>query len=342
MDLMTKVTKILALSFVLAVPTIGILACYIKWQDQERLKQVSLEIKTSGVHPLSVLKTIKGTEHFLIYSNYDMESLRKFERFFEGFYHYFQTEYFDPNFNKPLKIYLFKNNDTYGPYAKRRGVSYTPGFYSLTEEAVFVNAEDDGLSIAIHEVVHHFVQNNVVLPPSMWIREGIPMFFERFIAYFDEHDELVLTFGYFSSRRYPEIGDIIRKYTIDDILIAAGQYSHSSCSLMFLLYQKGFLKPFIQQVPSLPFSDYHGFAALENVYGKPIRDIEKDWKSFVESHLSDEEACVTTESLLMTHEEYQQWWQDNQDRLIWNESEQKFQLRRQPSNGIMAEFNIEK
>jgi len=55
-----------------------------------------------------VLTNQRQTEHFHIYSDLDSASLNYYEQFFEGFFKYFNREYFEIGQKRPLKVYLFK------------------------------------------------------------------------------------------------------------------------------------------------------------------------------------------------------------------------------------------
>lgn len=288
--------------------------------------QKALEPKiVKGLHPLEVLHTVVGTEHFLIYSNFSEEEVYIYKLFFEGFYDYFKRELFDPKVTKPLKIYLFKDADSFRPFALRRGLLDTNGFYIPKENAAFVN-RDLGLGVACHEIVHHFIHKGFKEEPALWIHEGIAMFFERYIAYLDENDELVLSFGYFSSWRYDEIKILIEKSSIDDLILAREHYSHSSSSLMYYLYLNGLFKPFVKQACQTRL-DAYGLGTLQAVCGKPLAEIDKEWKAFLHTQLLDDHVSIVSESKLMTQAEYRKWWDANKDRLYWNEEAQVFRLR---------------
>jgi len=65
-----------------------------------------------------ILTNQRQTEHFHIYSNLDSASLNYYEQFFEGFFKYFNREYFEIGQKQPLKVYLFKDTNSYKPYAR--------------------------------------------------------------------------------------------------------------------------------------------------------------------------------------------------------------------------------
>lgn len=177
------------------------------------------------------------TEHLHIYTDLESDSARFYADFFEGFTTYFKENYFDfcqegarassretktsllakilalfgltrkhmtqralPSPDRPLDVYLFRNRLRHEFYLIREGGPATRhGYYSPHENLIVVNLAS-GLGTATHELVHHFVArgfNRAQCP--QWVDEGFAMFFEKFLAHFDEQGKLTISFGYFSN-----------------------------------------------------------------------------------------------------------------------------------------------
>ncbi|NIM12520.1 MAG: hypothetical protein GTO45_10480 [Candidatus Aminicenantes bacterium] len=276
---------------------------------------------------LRILPNQRKTSHFHIYTNLDEDSLDYYEHFFEGFYQYFNVEYFTIGQDKPLKVYLFKNTGSYESYARRIFKHNTfYGFYAGPKyNAIFVN-RDSGLGTVTHELVHHFVTTSFVKLSPKWIDEGIATFFEKFIGYLDQEGRLTISFGYFSNWRFPITKMYIDRISLNDLIYARNPDQCAVRSFMLFLHKKGFFKSLIKQM-RVQTDDPDGLITLQRVYGKSKPQIEQEWKSWIKSQPLDGNVFLVKRAFVKTDSQWKAWWEANKDRIYWNEKEQIFRIR---------------
>jgi len=279
-------------------------------------------------HP-KILSTRRKTEHFHIYTNLDPDSLNYYEHFLEGFFDYFNSRYFEIGQKRRLKVYLFEDTTSYKPYAESVRKHYTRyGFYMGPWANIIVVNRDSGLGTTTHELVHHFIATSFAAEPPKWVDEGIATFFEKFIGHLDEKGKLTISFGYFSNWRFP-----ITKNKVDGIslslsgLIAAVEPDQSAArSLMLFLHKKGLFENFVRQM-SMQTDNPTGSVTLQKVYGKPIAEIEREWKAWIRAQPIDGNVKLVERAFVMTEKEWQRWWNANKRRLYWSEKEQIYRVR---------------
>ncbi len=292
--------------------------------------ELRVQVDTSGYdgsNPLTILTTQLITRNFNIHTNLDFERLDYFEKFFEGFYKYFDREIFKIKQPKRLEVFLFDDLETYGPYARHlTGPGFTEyGFYLPYRNVMVVNA-NSGLGTVTHELVHHVTYCGFEAPPEQWIREGISTFFEKFIGYLDADGELHITFGYFSNVRLP-----VTKENFDTLrlqsLIGQGNYPQPLIrSFVMFLHKKGKFAEFMR-ISADARADTFGLGALEKVYGKPLDEIEAEWKQWVRQLPMDNDIFLVEEAFVKTADEWQKWWSENEHRLYFNEAEQVYHVK---------------
>ncbi len=274
-----------------------------------------------------VLTKQKGTEHFYIYTDLDGASLLYYERFFEGFYEYFNSEYFEIGQSRPLKVYLFSGIDSYGPYLQSvRGVRTPYGFYMGPWANIIVVNCESGLGTTTHELVHHFIRTSFARRPDKWVEEGIATFFEKFIGHFGEQGKLDISFGYFSNWRFPETKKNAKWLSIETMIIMEEPDQSAARSLMLFLYKKGLFKSFVREM-SVEKNDPTGVAVLEKVCGKSVAEIEREWKDWVVSQPIDGDVMLVPKAFVLEERDWQNWWNSNQSRLYWSEAEQIYRAK---------------
>jgi len=99
-----------------------------------------------GSNPLTILSTQLITRHFNIHTNLDFERLDYFERFFEGFFDYYDRQFLEIKQPKRLEVYLFDGPKYYKPFARNLwGSGELPwGFYSPSMDIIVVNTDTGG------------------------------------------------------------------------------------------------------------------------------------------------------------------------------------------------------
>jgi hypothetical protein len=273
-----------------------------------------------------VLTNQRQTEHFHIYSNLGSDALDYYEQFFEGFFDYFSREYFKIGQKHPLKVYLFKDTKSYKPYAKSARSNTLYGFYMGPRENIIVVNRDSGLGTATHELVHHFIATTFKRRPAKWVNEGIATFFEKFIGHLDKGGKLTISFGYFSNWRFPVTKGNIERFNLRDLMSTKNPDQGAARSLMLFLHKKGLFKSFVKEM-SARRRDRTGSTTLQEVYGKSIREIERDWKGWVRAQPIDANVRLVEAAFVKTENQWQAWWQANKYRLYWDQQERIYRVK---------------
>lgn len=270
----------------------------------------------------------RKTEHFRIYADVDETTLGHYENFFEGFYDYFNREFFEIGQRRPLKVYLFKGDESFGPYVESVRGPHTPyGFYMGPWANIIVVNHQSGLGTTTHELVHHFTKTTFDKSPPKWAYEGISVFFEKFIGHFDENDKLTISFGYFSSWRFPTTKKLVKFLSLDDLVSAKEPDQSNAGALMLFLHKKGLFKEFVKQL-SETTDDPNGEATLEKVYGKPLKEIENDLQDWVRKQPIDGDVNLVQQSFAYPADKWQIWWKKNSSRLYWDEDEKIYRVKK--------------
>jgi len=273
-----------------------------------------------------ILTNHRQALHFHIYSNLDKESIEHYVQFLEGFYYYINGEYFKIGQKKPLKVFLFKDLDSYKWYAEKVGANTTSGFYMGKRENIIVVNHESGLGTVTHELVHHFIATSFARRPAKWVNEGIATFFEKFIGHVDNEKRLHISFGYFSNWRFPLTKMSVKVLDLDKMIKSKQPDQCTARSFMLFLNKEGVFKDFVGQI-SIEKKDRDGSATLERVYGKPISEIEKEWKDWINHQPIDEDVMLVPAAFVLTEDEWYNWWRENQDRLYWSEEEQIYRVK---------------
>ena len=268
------------------------------------------------------LSNQRKSEHFHIFTDLDSNSLDYYEHLFEGFLEYFNNEYFKIHQDRRLKIYLFKDTNSYKTYVGNTYKNYTPyGFYlGPWVNTIVVNAES-GLGTAIHELVHHFIAINFSDRPAGWIDEGIATFFEKFIGHIDKKGNLHISVGYFSNWRFPITKKNVERLNLHQLICSKEPDQCAARSFMLFLHKKGLFKDFVRQI-SVQNDDPTGITTLQNIYSQSIDEIELHWKNWIRSQPIDGNVNLVPWAFVKTEEQWQQWKSANINKLFWNKREQ--------------------
>ncbi|RKY09283.1 MAG: hypothetical protein DRP65_08005 [Planctomycetota bacterium] len=298
------------------------------------IKKVKVDTKGyDGSNPLKILTTQLITRHFNIHTNLDFERLDYFEKFFEGFFDYYDREFLKIKQPKPLEVFLFDGPKTYVPFARRAaGPDYSPyGFYSPALDIIVVNA-DTGLGVLTHELAHHFTDCAFDYDPAGWIHEAISTYFEKFIGHLDEDGKLHITFGYFSNWRLPQAKEIIHKFTFSELIGRSGFPQSLIRAFVMFLHEKGKFTEFVQAAAAESLDDPFGLGAIEKVYNKPLDEIEAEWKQWVLALPMDDEIFLVNEEFVKTPAEWDKWWSQNQHRLYFDPERQLYRVKDEYKN----------
>ena len=102
-----------------------------------------------------VLSNTRETKHFYFYTNLDRNLLDYYEQVFEGFYSHFNKNYFRIGQKQPLRVFLFKDTESYEPYARKALKRYTRyGFYMgrkkiRSRSCFFISVEAFGFRMTV-------------------------------------------------------------------------------------------------------------------------------------------------------------------------------------------------
>ncbi len=327
--LMRKLRK--SFIFTLVIALLGALLFYSSNKEtfKRGLDRLDMDMKGyDGSNPLTILSTQLITRHFNIHTNLDFERLDYFEKFFEGFFDYFDRRFLEIKQPERLEVFLFDNLKSYGPFARYlRGPGYTPyGFYSPSRDIIVVNA-DTGLGTLTHELAHHFTDCAFDYRPAEWILEGIATYFEKFIGHLDEDGKLHITFGYFSNERLPQAKEIIHKFTFSQLIGRGGFPQSLIRTFVMFLHKKGKFIEFVRIAAAESVDDPFGLGALEKVYNKPLDEIEAEWKQWVLELPMDDDIFLVDAEFVKTPAEWEKWWSQNRHRLYFDSEQQIYRVK---------------
>jgi hypothetical protein len=135
---------------------------------------------------------------------------------------------------------------------------------------------------------------------------------------------LNISFGYFSNWRFPVAKEKIETYTLSR-LIEDGEPCLAS-SFMLFLHTKGHMRRFVQQLQA-GGKGAKPAELLVAVYGQPLDTIEREWKAWVAGQPIDGNVNLVPSSFVKTASEWRAWWQENKERLVWDETRGIYRIR---------------
>jgi hypothetical protein len=278
--------------------------------------------------PPKVLSNTLVTERFRIYTDLDSDTLDYYKLFFNGFFDYFEANYFKINQTEPITIFLFKDQNGYKPYVKTIQRFYTPyGFYLGQGRNLIVVNRESGLGTMTHELVHYFIDTSFARRPPKWINEGIATFFEKFIGHFDENGKLIISFGYFSNWRFPQTKRKIGEISLEKLMKSDEPDESAARSIMLFLHKKKLLGACIEKW-RVEMTEPTGVRDLERVYGKPIDEFEADWKKWVRAQPIDENVNLVPTAFVLRQKEWDKWLSENGNRLYWDDEDKLYKARK--------------
>lgn len=277
-----------------------------------------------------------NTERYAFRSDLDAKTLERHARFFEAFSTWFSSRYFAVHQDKPLKVYLFGTRRGYARFCRGfRGKDFSPfGFYVPHQNIIVLNYES-GLGTAGHELVHHFIENGFEEEPAPWINEGFASFFEKMIGRFDEQGQFSLSVGYLNPRRFQRTLERHAELDLARLAESSEWDQDAARSFMVFLHRHGTLTPFIQQLAKRS-GDSKGLLTLEAVYGKPVSQINSEWKAWVLEQ-SSADIRLLPRSFVKTAPEWQVWRTQTRSKLRWNEKRARFEPIPEPGVRVPPE-----
>lgn len=283
------------------------------------------------------------TDCVVIHTDLPEAQARHYANFFDGFYRYFATNYFPVVQRQKLEILLFAANQDYQAF-DRFGPPQSPfGYYLPGKNTMVVNVQR-GLGTAAHELVHHFLALGGIdlmtkVRRASWVNEGIPEFFEKFMGYVADDGTLHISFGYFSNWRFPDAKEKIAHATLPKLFQEFDP--NLSSAFMLFLHQKGLMRKFVRELQA------QGRAAdaenlLVALYGQPLAVIEREWKEWIDGQAVDDDVNLVPQAFVKTESEWRAWWEKNQDRLVWDEKQERYRPRGSKPVSAPAKAEVEK
>lgn len=185
--------------------------------------------------------------------------------------------------DKPLMVYLFKDEDSYNAYCKDV-LGHEPttpyGFFLPSSRKLVMNI-GTGTGTLAHELVHPFLETDFPGVPA-WFNEGFASLHEQ--SSFDENGECKGLVNW----RLPGLQDALKKSKcpkLEDVMNDDADAFYQKNSgvkyalsryFCFYLQEKGKLEDFYKEYRDGFKKDKSGKKALEKVMDQELEDVERD------------------------------------------------------------------
>jgi hypothetical protein len=198
-----------------------------------------------------------------------------------------KAAYFSRDPDNVVEIWLFRDAESYRRHAKLlfgHQPSTPYGYYSAEAGALIMDISTGGGTL-VHEIVHPFVAANFPGCPA-WFNEGLGSLYEQS----SERDGEIVGL---TNWRLPDLQEAIRRGDAPALsqLIAtsedefygpgSGLYYAQARYLLYYLQEKGLLRRYYQAFTAGREADATGRAALVEVVGRELAELEPDWRKFV-------------------------------------------------------------
>ncbi len=257
-------------------------------QDLPRSEEETLRMTAEIRRELGEGMRVEQVEEFFFVASNDSEaSFRQCKGTVARIFNYLHADYFTKKPEKPIRVYLFKDRQSYEDYctATYQKPPSTPfGFYMSSERKMVMNIST-GTGTLAHELVHPLLAEDFPQVPS-WFNEGFASLFEQS----GPQDGKMVGFV---NWRLPGLHKALKankSVTFKDLVgyTAAQFYGEergvnyaTARYLCLYLQENGQLIPFYQQFKATSKDDRTGTAALEKVTGKKLDDLEAEWRTWV-------------------------------------------------------------
>ena len=203
-------------------------------------------------------------------------------------YTFLTSAYFKKKPTRPLRVYLFRDKESYDSYVKRSTGKdpTTPfGFYLSGERKMVMNIST-GTGTLAHELAHPLLAEDFPEVPA-WFNEGFASLFEMSTT--SREGRVVGLVNW----RLPGLQQAMRKgaaISLPDLVktnIAQFYADNSGVNyataryLVYWLQEKDLLLKFYNEFKATVRADGTGRAALEAVLGRKLDEFEPEWREFV-------------------------------------------------------------
>jgi hypothetical protein len=188
--------------------------------------------------------------------------------------------------DKPLKVYLFKDKQSYERYCKKAYGTRpsTPfGFYRSAERKMIMNI-GTGTGTLAHELVHPLLEADFPGVPS-WFNEGFASLYEQ--SRYTSTGSMKGMVNW----RLPGLKSGLREVSLKRLMQTTSSEFYRDRSglnyaaaryLCLYLQEKGVLAKFYKAFKEVyPKKDKTGIKTLQKVLGKRLNQIEPEWKKWV-------------------------------------------------------------
>lgn len=224
-------------------------------------------------------KVAEGTG-FTLYS--DRPNSQKDQQLRE-FLNQFRTEVnrylFDPGSpNCSTEVHFFRKDKNYYAAANYFGLNTDYGFVvrPLVRRPLVIMREDSGLGTLTHQMMYHYLGCSYPEGIPGWAAQGAASFVEKFLA-LEEDGYVHFSWGYRSNWRDVELRQRLNNIDLKTALIKRRDQSFYRSLFLFLHHQQK-LVPLLNRLHG---AKNDGILQLETLLGKPIADIEKDWRQWM-------------------------------------------------------------
>lgn len=264
-----------------------------------------------------------ATEHYEIYHNVSEERAQLFARFFEAFHQRFEADYFQLELPKKVVIYVMSDSASYRQFVGNDTADADIYGFRISDdpETLVVNL-DMGIGVAVNMLVHHFLDVHMSPNVPLWVKLGIVSYFEKLLAYENAAGEMLMSFGYFSQWRFPEVQRNVEKLRLYKLFLFPEYHRSAGRSLMVFLRHEKKLQPFVRKVMSTQGA-FDVRQVLAEVYGQHLRVLERDWRAWVgRQRMADVKLLPV--SFVKSYAEWKQWWPQQVNEMVWDQYMQRF------------------
>lgn len=204
-------------------------------------------------------------------------------------YDAFYRQFFTVKPGDIIRVYLFKDNETYRAYAKKLFHDEPDthfGYYTSRERSLVMNI-GTGTGTLVHEMVHALIESDFPRVPA-WFNEGLGSLFEQ--CWFTEHGLKGLV-----NWRLPILQKAIADRGLTGLrkLVSTSRNefydnakaTHYAEARYFCMYMQelGLLEKFYKEFRANHKDDPTGAKTLEKLFGKSLEKVQPDWLAWVAS-----------------------------------------------------------
>jgi hypothetical protein len=256
-------------------------------QDLPRSEEESLRMIGEIRRELGSETRVDQVEEFFFVATNDGDSqFRSYKGTVARVFRYLYQDYFTKKPEKPIRVYLFKDRQSYEEYhqATYQKAPSTPfGFYMSSERKMVMNIAT-GTGTLAHELVHPLLAEDFPDVPS-WFNEGFASLFEQSIQRQGKMVGLV-------NWRLPGLHKALKSdhgVPLRELLtLSASQFygenrgvNYATARYLCLyLQEKDQLISFYKEFKARRKDDSTGQAALEKATGRKLDDLEKSWREW--------------------------------------------------------------